>query len=126
MLVGDPQQLQAHSEFFAAHLPAAQGGLLERLGCHSRSAMERLTGSWAAAGAAARASVRLRTQYRMHNAVCTLIDRQFYSGRCGTGRVRRIPRCCTPGIFERCCINIGGSACRSAKHSAGHLRTALR
>jgi hypothetical protein len=48
------------------------------MGHHSRSAMQRLTGLWAADGTEAQLSVRLRTQYRMHDSVCNLIDMCFY------------------------------------------------
>ena len=44
VLVGDPMQLQAHSEFYNTHLPADKGGLQECMEHHSRSAMQVWTG----------------------------------------------------------------------------------
>lgn len=79
VLIGDPRQLEAHSEFFNTHMPAERGGLAEAMAHHTRSAMERLRQLWQDRGCEALLSVRLRTQYRMHESVCYLIDKNFYS-----------------------------------------------
>ena len=70
--------------FYNTHLPVEKGGLRHHLQWHSRSAMERLTTYvWRGprfAGRCAR-ECRLSTQYRMHDAVCQVVDTCFYSGR---------------------------------------------
>lgn len=68
------------SEFYNTHLPASAGGLQEQLQWHTRSAMQRLTAVWVAHGAdvLAERSSRLRTQYRMHDSICEVVDTQFY------------------------------------------------
>ena len=83
VLVGDPKQLEATSEFFSTHIPNAKGGLQEQLQHHTRSAMQRLTETWAAAaaGGAATPECRLSTQYRMHDSICQVVDAQFYRGQ---------------------------------------------
>ena len=87
VLVGDPKQLEATSEFFNTHIYNDRGGLREQLLWHSRSAMQRLTELWPHMdGNDGKGRVcRLRTQYRMHDTICHLVDGQFYSG----GEVRR-------------------------------------
>ena len=90
ILVGDPRQLEATSEFFNTHISNANGGLQEQLEFHSRSAMQRLTDAvWPAlkysggpnARAGAERACWLRTQYRMAARICDCVDRQFYGGR---------------------------------------------
>jgi hypothetical protein len=82
ILVGDHLQLQARSEFYDTHA-ALQASMQH----HSRSAMDRLIESWErgqlAAGQGDRNKltpplVRLKTQYRMHAAICHLVDTTFY------------------------------------------------
>ena len=90
ILVGDPRQLEATSEFFNTHISNDRGGLQEQLEFHSRSAMQRLTDAvWPAlahsggahATAGAERACWLRTQYRMAARICDCVDRQFYGGR---------------------------------------------
>jgi hypothetical protein len=91
VLIGDPMQLEAHSEFFNTHLPSSQDGLRDAMEHHSRSAMQRLALLWASKKIDKRLSVRLKTQYRMHESICYLIDANFY----GKNRVReRLLRMC--------------------------------
>ena len=78
--MGDPRQLEAQSEFKLTHLPATQGGVREFMAHHARSTMERLTsGSAAAFRAGGACTSLLRTQYRMHDAVCSTVSRLFYN-----------------------------------------------
>lgn len=79
ILVGDPKQLQASSEFFNTHVPRCQGGLKEDLQYHSRSTMERLSrGAHSAFAPGGSHSSMLTTQYRMHADVCHVVSEHFY------------------------------------------------
>ena len=78
-------QLESHTEFYNAHCPAPDG-LQAHLQHHARSAMERLALHWRKHKSAEDMSVRLRTQYRMHEAVCQAVDGMFYGKS-----VRRAP-----------------------------------
>jgi hypothetical protein len=79
ILVGDPKQLEAMSEFYNVHIANKSGGLREQMLWHTRSAMQRLTMLWDKRGVSREHSCKLRTQYRMHEAVCQLVDSTFYS-----------------------------------------------
>lgn len=79
VLVGDPKQLQASSEFHNTHIPRGQGGLREFLQHHSRSTMERLSRTARSAFAAGGANAStLTTQYRMPVDVCRVVSDHFY------------------------------------------------
>lgn len=79
VLVGDPKQLQASSEFFNTHVPRRQGGLREDMQHHSRSTMERLSRAGRSVFAPGGShSSMLTTQYRMHPDVCTVVSEHFY------------------------------------------------
>eukprot|EP00892_Ulva_mutabilis_P002529 jgi/Ulvmu1/12277/UM087_0011.1 len=80
VLVGDPKQLQASSEFFNTHVPRAQGGLREDMQHHSRSTMERLARAGRAFATGGAHASMLATQYRMHADVCHLVSEHFYRG----------------------------------------------
>lgn len=106
--MGDPKQLEATSEFFNTHIPNAKGGLQEQLQHHTRSAMQRLTETWAAAAARGERTpeCKLRTQYRMHDSICQVVDAQFYRGK----KVRA------------CCLGLGAQRPRRTDASVSSWR----
>lgn len=88
ILIGDPKQLEAHSNFFSTHLPCANGGLREYLEFHSRSTMGRLTECPQSATELRLGGLNssaLHTQYRMHDHACRVVAKNFYRPECATG-----------------------------------------
>lgn len=84
------------SEFYNIHISNKSGGLREQMLWHTRSAMQRLTTLWDEQGVSKEHSCKLRTQYRMHEAVCQLVDNTFYpSTRPGRVLMRRQVRFAT-------------------------------